>query len=333
MIERFSQAKNLIDAAGRILLVTHKYPDGDALGSSLAMKMGLEELGKQTTVYCLPEISPVYKFLPRVQEIKINLLPEYLDADLIIGLDYGSFERTGLSEFRETVNFLTIDHHLLGNHVGLQIIEEYSSVAEMIYHFLNFLEINVSREIATCLLTGIYEDTGGFRHPNTKAETLEIVSRLLNKGAPLQKIAKLTKKTDIENGLRVWDQIFSFLQTDAESGLIFSLIPYEAVITLGLDFKVSLSTVAGMLSSAPEAKLAVLLTEREPGTYEGCLRTQKDRGVNAARIAEVFGGGGHPLAAGFQSAQHPEEIITQIKMALTENNQIISAPMAEIMVE
>jgi len=317
MIQGFKEAKSLIDAARNILLVTHRDPDGDALGSVLAMKMGLAQMGKKAEIFCRPAISSVYDFLPGIEKIKTELAPPDLaEVDLVIGLDYGSYERTELNGRLENVNFLTIDHHLSGNHLGLRIIHDFSSVAEIIYHFLKFLDIPINLKIATCLLTGIYDDTGGFRHPNTKASTLEIAGRLLAKGAPLQKIAKLAKRAELASGLPVWDHIFSFLEIDPANGLIFSLIPHANVLALGLNLKISLSAIAGMLSAAPEARLALLLIERAPGIFEGSLRAQKNRGLNVAQIAEVFGGGGHPLAAGFRSAQKPEEIIRIIKKLL-----------------
>jgi phosphoesterase RecJ-like protein len=316
MTQQFLQAKKMISQAQNILLAIHENPDSDAIGSLLAMKIGLDKIGKQTTAFSISEIPASTSFLPRQEQIihQVNLA----NFDLIIGLDYGAYQRLGLGgENLNSLNFLTIDHHLVGEHLGFKIIDnKYSSVAEILYEFLPYLNVEVDNEIATCLLAGIYSDTGGFRHPNTTAQTLKIVGELLLKGAPLQKIVKFSDDCNLTENLETWIEAFKNLKFDLKSGVIFSLVvPKNLTNVRGF----SGSSIASLLSNAPEIKLALLCIQKEPNIIECSLRSQKDRGVNVAKIAQLFGGGGHRLAAGFQTSTKPEEIINTIKNLAWEN--------------
>jgi len=316
MTQQFLQAKKMVDRAQNILLAIHENPDSDAIGSLLAMKIGLDKIGKKTTAFSISEIPASTSFLPKQEQIihQVNLA----DFDLIVGLDYGAYQRLGFGDGDLTSRkFLTIDHHLVGEHLGFKIINnKYSSTAEILYEFLPYLNIEVDHEIATCLLAGIYSDTGGFRHPNTSAQTLKIVGELLLKGAPLQKIVKFSDGCNLTENLDTWIEAFKNLKFDIKSGVIFSIVVPKNLASVE-DF--SGSSIASLLSNAPEIKLALLCVQKEPNIIECSLRSQKDRGVNVAKIAQLFGGGGHRLAAGFQTDKKPEEIITMIKSLQLES--------------
>jgi len=317
MIQGFVEAEKLIKQAENILLATHEEPDGDAIGSLLAMKIGLEKIGKKTTAFFPAKVPSSLKFLPHLDQLthQVNLV----NIDLIIGLDYGHYQRLKLNnEDLASRNFLTIDHHLVGKHLGFLVINnDYSSTAEILYEFFPYLNVTLEREIATCLLTGIFSDTGGFRYPNTSAQTLRIVSDLLLKGAPLQKIAKFADNPDLPDNLDAWVEAFKNLKVDMESGLIFSLVAYKNLADCKEGF--NSSAIANLLSSAPEIKLALLCAEKQPGQIECSLRSQNNRGINVAKIAQLFGGGGHKLAAGFQTTAKAEEIINTIKNLAWQN--------------
>lgn len=321
MSQKFIQAKKMIERATGVLLVTHEEPDGDALGSMLALKMTLEKIGKKTTAFCSSSIPAVFNFLPQISQIKNRW--DWPAADLIVGLDYGSVWRLGLDEhcLRQAKNFLTFDHHLIDDQLEFRVIEsEFSSTCELIYRFLKFFQWQINREIASCLLAGIFDDTGGLRYPNTTAQTLKIIGELLLLGAPLQKISQNLgqSKTDLFLGRDLWVRAFERIQFDRPSGLIFSVIDYQSLSGRENDFRAS--GILNFFNAVPEAKAALLLMEKSPGCFEGSLRSQPDRGLNVAQIARAFGGGGHKLAAGFRTNVGAEEIIGKIKNFLTAGN-------------
>ncbi len=312
MKKEFAGGEELVRRAKKILLAAHNDPDGDAVGSILALKMGLEKLGKEAVCFCAPAIPADFRFLPGAGEVKKK--PDLNGIDLIIGLDYGSFERLKLDPKEiEGIELLTFDHHQVDRQRGHKIINpDYSSTCELIYDFLNYLKVRIDREIATCLLAGIYDDTGGFRHPNTSARTLEVVADLLSRGALLQKIVFSCSKSGFRAKINSLHKALERLKLDAELGFIYSVITFEEVTELKNELDPT--GVANILNSIPEANIAALLIEREPGSIEVRLRSRKGQGIDVAKIAQNFGGGGHKLAAGFQSEIEPELIIEKIKL-------------------
>ena len=317
MKELFAQAKELIEHSRNILLAAHDEPDSDAVGSLLAMKLGLEKINKKASIYLPDKIPAGLNFLPRLETLKTQ--PALSADDLVIGLDYGHFQRLKLDETcLKTAKILTIDHHLIGSHLGLKIVEnECSSTSELVYQFLMFLGVPITYEIATCLLAGIYSDTGSFRYPNTTARTLKIAGELLAKGAPLQKIVKLSNGDDLSINLYLWIEAFKNLDIDLDSGLVSSLIAYGNLVEAKGNF--SGSTIGNFLSAAPEIKLALLCIQKQAGRTDCSLRSQNNRGINVAAIAQQFGGGGHKLAAGFQTADSPQEVVAKIKKLALNN--------------
>jgi phosphoesterase RecJ-like protein len=314
MTEKFAKAKKIIDRAENIVLSTHDEPDLDGFGSMLALQSVLQNLGKNSiifTTYPMPFIYRLFSYQPCIKN-QINVQ----DFDLIIGLDYGHYERLEIVKHLSFLpdNLLTFDHHLIGDHLGFKIVDsESSSTSEIIYRFIEFLEATINQEIATYLLTGIFDDTGGLRHPNTSAQTLKIASDLLAKGASLQKIIKKYNHSALLENFSTLTQTFSQIQIDQETGLVFLIInrTFER-----LEIGLKEINISNLLSAIPEAKAALLLTEKSPGFWEGSLRAQKNREVDVAKIAQHFGGGGHKLAAGFCSTDNTENIINKIKQLL-----------------
>ncbi len=320
LIEKFKQIKKIIDNAENILITTHNEPDADALGSSLALKMFLEKQGKKAAVFCVDRVPSFLKFLPRSQEIKNKIFLE--DFSVIFGLDYGSFERLFLPNYRlemdSQIKFITFDHHLIGKHLGLQVLDgRASSVSEILFLFFDFLKIPLDSQIATCLLAGIYDDTGGFHHPNVGSRTLKITSQLMLAGAPLPKIAKfLSSKIKSSEEINIWQKIFSRLEIDKKSGLIFSWLDKQNPHENTENFK--RSEIVNLLSAVPEAKAALLLVKKGNKQIDGSLRSQKNRQIDVAAIAQYFGGGGHKLAAGFRTNLEMNQIVNTVKKILLQ---------------
>lgn len=317
MKQKFLTARKLIETAQNILLLTHRDPDIDGIGSMLALMMTLEKIGKNVTAFSPSPLPLSFKFLPRAEKIKYSL--NGFNFDLFIGLDYGSFERLELNQNILPERFLTFDHHLAGRHWGLQIVDNrFSSTAEIIYCFLNFLSVPLERETATCLLAGIFDDTGGFHHANTTAQTLKIAGELMLKGATLSRITKITTQPEPQKKIKTWAKILEKVEVYPETGLVLALIDYHSFARLPDHFAVS--SLVNFLSAVPEAKVALLLVEKSPGYFEGSLRAQKDREIDVTKIARVFGGGGHKLAAGFQTTAKPAEITSKIRDLLSTDH-------------
>ncbi len=322
MRTNFPIAQEMILGARHIILSTHEEPDADGIGSMLAMESVLLKLGKLAASFSPLNLPKILNFLPGRERIKQQLSPQDLRADLIIGLDYSNLKRLTVKKNYPFLDcqILTFDHHLPDNNSsnqGLKIIDaNRSSTAEIIYDFINFLEVPIGKEIATCLLAGIIDDTGAFCHSNTTATTLRIAGQLMAKGARWQKILATQKQELPQEKALAINQAFANMEIDKEAGLIFSFINYQLFSQSTDSFKEL--KIAGLLSNIPEAKIALSLIEKTPGIIDVSLRSQKNRDVNVAKIAQRFGGGGHKLAAGFKSELAKEEIIGRIKEMMRE---------------
>jgi phosphoesterase RecJ-like protein len=156
------------------------------------MNVALSKWGLEIALY-LPDEMPQYlylKFLPEFEKLKKEI-PSF-DFDLLFCLDYGDFERLKLPQNFSEEKIITLDYHLESDQRDwIKIINpEFSSTSEIIYLWIEETEIEIDKNIATCLLAGIISDTGGFRHISTSPQILEITSNLIKKGAPFEKITQ-----------------------------------------------------------------------------------------------------------------------------------------------
>lgn len=284
-----------------ILLLTHKNPDGDALGSLLALYQVLQRAGKSVTPGCLDPAPATFKFLPEQEKI-IN----EFDAnafDLVIILDCGDIHQTGFQDskpelFDGSRKLVKIDHHEVGGEFGdVKLVNsEFSATCSILtYLFDEILHVPISPNIATCLLTGISTDTGSFKHSNTKPTTLRLAAKLLRKGANNAAIAKNIYQSTPISALKLWGNVLQSLKQTKE-GVTLAVAQRQ-------DFESSaakdedLAGVVDYVNAVPDAKFSILLSERN-GLVKASLRTQHPE-ADVAKVASAFGGGGHVKAAGF----------------------------------
>lgn len=314
MKEIFQEIKKTIDDSNRILLVSHKGPDGDALGSMLALKIVFGNLGKEADIFCPSAIPEVFLFLPEIQSRKTEVKDDY---DLIFGLDYADINHleTITKDNKLALPEISFDHHPFVNQTGrLKIIDpSFSCTCEIVHQFLAINSLPLNKEIATCLLTGIFTDTWSFRHPNTSRGTLKTAAELIAKGALLNKIAKLSTRPDMEVKPKIWARALE--KTTFESGFIYCFLNYQDL----QEFQAKPSEISGLanlLCGVPEARFSLVLNEIMPGFLDGSLRALPDKGIDVSSLAKEFGGGGHKLSAGFKIEARPETIIKRIRILL-----------------
>jgi len=286
--------REVLDQARRIILVAHKNPDGDAIGSALAMHNMLRSQGKETIPICIDSIPQEFSFLPGAEEFKQKLEGSF---DLVIGVDCASLDMVAFEDLNIIVN---IDHHPTNNSYGsINIIEpELSSTAEILYNLFIKLGWVVDKTVATSLLTGIFTDTGSFQYPSTSPRTLEIAADLMKKGAYLPKIVQYTYQTKSLPTLRAWGKALSKVEINKFLEMAVSAILFEDLKKINAKLE-DLSGVVSIINTVPGIKVALLLTQIDESHVNGSLRSTQSAGVDVAKMAEQFGGGGHKLAAGF----------------------------------
>lgn len=287
--------------AQRVLLGTHEHPDGDALGSILALTHALKAQGKQVTAYIPDAAADFYAFMPGINELTTTK-PDPNLFDCVIVLDYTQLYRTHLEA--EIINHpctICIDHHYDNpKQTTLNlVVPAAAATAQIIFELFETWHWDVTQDVATCLLTGIFTDTGSFMHESVTPDILAIASKLMSKGARLSHIAHETYQRKDLSGLQIWGRALSRIITNEKTGVSVALVTLQdlAECKATLD---DLSGVVNLLNTLPNTNYAMLLVEYLPGKIKGSLRSEPHKNTDVSKIAKHLGGGGHKLASGFE---------------------------------
>jgi phosphoesterase RecJ-like protein len=314
VLDRAAQA---IEAASAVALACHMSPDGDALGSMLAMHHLCRSRGKPS-IASWPEpfvVAPHYTFLPGLDAVT---KPADFPAapDLMMTFDCGSLGRLG--ELAEPAGaagaLIVVDHHATNDSYGsINVVDpDAAASAFLVYRLAQRLGWPLDRDAALCLYTGIVTDTGRFQYANTTPEVLAMATELSRFGLP---IADMSRQLFEEHR-------FAYLQLAAASLQRAELDTQRRFVATWVTaddlerFGVELDEVEGLIDlvrRTAEADVSCVLKEADDGTRVS-LRSISD--VDVAAIAISFGGGGHRAAAGFTSPLPIPEVLEQIRAAL-----------------
>lgn len=303
-----------------ILVASHAHPDGDALGSLIAMGLTLKSLNKSVTLYNESPIPAVYRFLPMIHLVEQHIEPveKYNTAIL---LDCGDFDRIGKSaaDASRIPVIINIDHHMTNTGFGhYQYVDTSAcATAEIVYHMIKELDVPFNRDIATLIYTGILTDTGSFRFSNTNLAAFTICEEMVDIGVEPYTIAKHVYGTYSLGRLRLLNFALDSIEL-SENGKL-------SMMTLKKHMFVETNThpedVDGMINYArriEDVKVSVLIQQdlngsdlpSQPGLYHVSLRS--DGTVDVAKIAADHGGGGHLAAAGFSIETKLEELKSKL---------------------
>jgi bifunctional oligoribonuclease and PAP phosphatase NrnA len=299
MEHKFREALTLIAQSERILITTHERTDGDDLGTALALYNHLSRTGKQVAVSIVGGVPKQLRFLPGSEAVTEDL--PHTNFDLLIVSGCSQLARIGNEAIINlNVPIINFDHHRDNtDYATVNVVDPVkSSVAELVFDFFQINKWPITSQIATCLLTGIFTDTGSFMHSNTESSTFQAASELMRKGALLNTVAKHTFQGKDINALHAWGRALENTYFDEKNKIIYSIITDQDIKELG---NIPPSTFEGLvetLNKVPDAKMAVFL-KQDGGIIKGSLRSETYKGVNVNKIAKLFGGGGHALASGF----------------------------------
>lgn len=313
MKDSFNKINELIAQSKNILIVGHRPPDEDAVGSALGLNLALSKQGINSSIFIADYSPKEYKFLPGYNLINSKL--DNHDFDLVFALDYGDVRRLAIDSLLEQSKptVITIDHHVDkgANHIGeVKIVEPLSSTSEIIYYFLKESNWPIDRDIATCILTGIIGDTGGFVHANTSYQTLLTVGELLSKGIRINKIIKqILNSNALINNSEILGQLLSQTEKYPELDLVYLVINNDK---LEKWHKSDLDNLVSTINTVEDCKWALLLVEYEKGKTKASLRSEDFKGIDVSQIASLFGGGGHKLASGFRVDIEPKKAFKQL---------------------
>ncbi len=300
--ERRSSARAWVDAEGylrraqRILAITHLAPDGDAIGSLLAFGRGMQSLGKAVTMACQDAAHPRFNYLGGVHDIRQSGDGAF---DLLVAIDASDLQRLGtifLPVEHSRVPMVVFDHHITNTQFGaVNVVDSNSaSSSEIIFKLLRRMDIHITGEIASALLTGIITDTLAFRTSSTTPETLATAMDLMRAGASLHDI---TRRALV---LRSYDSIHflaaGIMASQLDDGIVYATITRKMRKDMGVKEERGDAGLVGTLITAMEASAAAVFVENPDGSIDVGLRCAP--GFDVSQVAFEFGGGGHTVAAG-----------------------------------
>ena len=296
-----------IKKAKSIVLLTHENPDGDAIGSSIAMYLALKGIGKENVDLIIPEYAKCFSELPGIEyALKEGTRENY---DLAITLDVATIKLlNGWSRYFENADYtVVIDHHSSNSMFGDLNYVEYSSpaCAQVLYLMFRHYRWKLTQDIGDNLMCGIITDTGGFQYDKVSKETFEIASSLMGLGVHLNKIYNDTLIRRSRANFELQKIALSRLELLEDGKIAFSYITKKDLE----DAHADTGDYEGLVNegrSIEGVEVNIFMHEIEDG-YRISLRSNQY--VNVSEVALIFGGGGHSKAAGCTASNlTPEEI-------------------------
>jgi phosphoesterase RecJ-like protein len=299
----------------KFLLTTHESPDGDALGSLLAMNGILELLGKDTVMFMSEAEFPLpyeYRHLPTADVV--HELPADADERTIVFLDCGNIDRMPVNFFqRDEAHILNIDHHHDNTHFGTAnlVVGHASCTAEILYSLTRDLELELTLEIAEALYVALVTDTGRFQYTNTTPESHRMAADLMELGVDVHEVFRRLYENVPVGKTELLARVLTRVQRFDGGRLTISFISRRDYEDSGSDESLS-EGIVDHIRAIEGTTVAALVRDQLKAEREGIrkvsLRTAEDE-VDVSIIARKEGGGGHRQAAGFSTAESSDELV------------------------
>ena len=295
----YEKIKEAIQSAKKILIISHVNPDGDALGSTCGLYSAIyHNLKKRCDICTLTYVSPIYNFLPNMENAK-HSFDTSIVYDLIITVDVAAIDRISdmkplFDRAKMTVN---IDHHKTNNNFGdlNYVLPEASSAGEVLFKLFKLWDWKIDLDTAECIYTAILTDTGGFRFDNTSSDVFMIASELVKIGVNPNKVYTYCYELKSKN--------YIMFQNYCVQKAVFSednKIAYTTVYKKDLEkFHAKDDYTEGLaesLRAIDTTDIAFIVKEVEPNKISKI--SMRSKLYDVAKICSNFGGGGHSRAAG-----------------------------------
>jgi bifunctional oligoribonuclease and PAP phosphatase NrnA len=313
-----SRVLDAIRTTERFVLVSHEHPDGDALGSLVAMQGVLRALGKDSVIAIAPEEFPLpqeYRFF--ALDGLCTAAPADLDRRTAIFLDCGNLDRNPMAALRDAEPLLNLDHHHDNTRFGTinHVVEEASCTAEIIWDLMPGLGVALTPQIAEALYVGLVTDTGRFSYENTTPRAHRMAGELIDAGVDVARIYRQIYEGVALEKLELLARALASIVRYDEGRVTVATLRAEDFAATGAEDSHS-EGIIDQLRTVAGTKVAVLvrdvLTSGRRGARKVSLRATDDE-VDVSAIARQFGGGGHRRAAGFSSDLETAELVSAIR--------------------
>ncbi|MCI0689386.1 MAG: bifunctional oligoribonuclease/PAP phosphatase NrnA [Sporichthyaceae bacterium] len=307
-------AVQAIADSDQAVISCHVHPDGDALGSALALHRALANAGRKPVVsFSEPfMVAPQYRFLPGIEDLTP---PDQVSraADLFVCFDVGSLDRLGslVDAFEGAVRTVVIDHHASNTRFGDVNLVDPSAPASAVLcrELLRRLGLPLDGDIATALYTALVTDTGRFQYQATVPDTHLLAAELLSAGVDQYEVSKAVFETNDIGYLRLLADVLGRLQQVPAVSLVWTVVSEADLAVHGIDMEQTEGLI-DLVRTDGASDVAAVLKEQADGAYKVSLRSKG--GANVGQLASAFGGGGHALAAGFTSDAGVEDTLRRI---------------------
>jgi phosphoesterase RecJ-like protein len=300
----WSRFVEIVGSHQRFLLTTHIRPDGDALGSEVALAAILASLGKDVRVCNAFVVPPHLRFLDPGQMLQSldaeQPAQQVADREVFVVLDTTAWAQLGaMAEVlrKSPALKIVLDHHVSGDDLGAEVFKDVEAEAtgRLVVDAADQLRVRLTPEIAQAAFVALATDTGWFRFASTTAETLRLAARLVEAGAMPDQLYRQLYETDRHARLQLIGRTLARSQTELGGRLIYTWIGQDDFNTTGALASDS-EDIINMTLSVDGTEMAVILVEQPDGSFKISLRSRCQ--VDCSAIAEQFGGGGHKKAAG-----------------------------------
>jgi phosphoesterase RecJ-like protein len=288
----YKQIWEKIEKAEHITLTAHINPDGDALGSQLALYHILKKTGKKATVFNATKPLPQYlDFLPGFDKIT-DKFPK--NSDLVISCDCGSFDRLGIEE--KPSFLINIDHHISNTGYGdINLVEpDYASTSLVIYDILKANGIDITKESAVCIYTAMVTDTGSFQYESVNDRVFECAAEMVRCGVKPDYVSKMLFQRDRLSRLRLLAKAYDTIEMCCDGKAAFVEVTNEMLEMTGA-IKEDTDSIVNSVRAIASVEVSCMLREEKDG-IKVSLRSKNYADVS--KVAQKYGGGGHIRAAG-----------------------------------
>lgn len=279
-------------------IASHVRPDGDAIGASLALALGLIHTGKRVTVFNIDGVPANLRFLPYADRV-VRSLGESVGIDAVILVDCGRTDRAGepIAELTRRLPFFIVDHHVPSvEHTEVHCIEPRAAAAgEIVYHLLQRLRVPLNPELATLLYCTLVVDTGQFRYSNATPAVFQLAAELVAQGADPWHVASALNEQHHPAVLHLLRLTLETLELAAQ-GRIASITLSQEMLREAEALPEYAEEFVNYPRSIAGVEVAILLRELPDGRWKASLRSKRE--VDVAAIAAQYDGGGHEHAAG-----------------------------------
>jgi bifunctional oligoribonuclease and PAP phosphatase NrnA len=307
-----------IKKADNILINCHRGPDSDSVGSALALSKVLKNLGKKVSVVCPSDLPADLRFLDDSDSVRrVNFTTfDFSKYDLFLIIDSSNYSMvTGLKDSTEpSIDTIVIDHHFSNDKFGkLNLIDaESTSTGEMLYKIFVDWKIEIDKDIAECLLTGIIGDTGSFQYQNVGESTLKIAAELIGKGANKDKIIyNIYRNIDFKE-VKMWGKFIESMMI--EDNFVWAAISLVTYKDFG-EYPYAKEDVANLFFPIVRGTdFGIVMVETSENILSVSFRSRSD--FDVSKIAEEVGGGGHKAASGARVEGLPfQEAVNKVLVA------------------